>query len=93
MQTFIKKYDENVKVAKACGQSPDRKLKTLMHGRPLMVGPIINEKVRTFMVLLYKKGGHVSKKASAYEACDRTCTPFHMPKTLETCKKNHTLFN
>ena len=27
--TFVKKYDENVKVAKACGRSPDRKLKTL----------------------------------------------------------------
>ena len=25
--------------------------------------------------------------ASAYEACDHTCTPLHMPKTLETCKK------
>ena len=26
-------------------------------------------------------------KASAYEACDRTRTPPHTPKTLETCKK------
>ena len=23
VRTFVKKYDENVKVAKACGQSPD----------------------------------------------------------------------
>ena len=46
MQPFVKKYDENVKVAKACGWSLNRKLKTLMHGRPLMVGPIIDEKVR-----------------------------------------------
>ena len=50
--TFVKKYDENMKVAKACGSSPDRKLKTLMCGRPLMVGPIINEIVRKFMVSL-----------------------------------------
>ena len=28
VRTVAKKYDENVKVAKACGQSPDRKLKT-----------------------------------------------------------------
>ena len=48
--TFVKKYDENVKVAKACGRSPDRKLKTLMRGRSLMVRPIINEKVKNFMV-------------------------------------------
>ena len=26
-------------------------------------------------------------QASAYEACDRTRTPPHMFKTLETCKK------
>ena len=55
MPTFVKKYNENVKIAKACGQSPDRKLKTLMCGRPLMIGPIIYEKVRQFMVSLYKR--------------------------------------
>ena len=32
-------------------------------------------------------------QASAYEVCDRTCTPLHTPKTLETCKKKHTLFD
>ena len=55
MPTFVKKYNENVKIAKACGQSPDRKLKTLMCGRPLMIGPIIYEKVRQFKVSLYKR--------------------------------------
>ena len=60
VRTFVKKYDKNVKVAKACGQSPNRKLKTLMHGRPLRVRPIIDEKVRKFLVSLYKKGDHVS---------------------------------
>ena len=65
MRTFVKKYDENVKVAKACGQSPDRKLKTLMCGRLLMVGPMINEKVRKVIVSLYKKGGHVSRSITA----------------------------
>ena len=29
-------------------------------------------------------------QASAYEACDRTRTPLHTPKTLETCKKKST---
>ena len=46
---FVKKYDENVKVEKACGRSPDRKSKTLMRARPL-IGPIIDEKMRKFMV-------------------------------------------
>ena len=29
-------------------------------------------------------------QASAYEACDRTRTPLHTPKTLETCNKKST---
>ena len=68
MRIFVKKHDENVKVEKACGRSPDRKLKILMRGRPLMVGPIIDEKVRKFMVSLYKKGGHVSCSVAAKTA-------------------------
>ena len=68
VRTFVKKYGEDVKVGKACGRSPDRKLKTLMRGRPLMVGPIIDEKVRKFMVSLYKKGGHVSRSLAATTA-------------------------
>ena len=67
MQTFVKKYDKNMKVAKGCDRSPDRKLNTLMRGRPLMVGPIIDEKVRKFIVSLYKKG-HVSRSIAATTA-------------------------
>ena len=37
----------------------------LMRERPLMVGPIIDEKVRKFMASLYKKGGHVSRSIAA----------------------------
>ena len=33
-----------------------------------MVGPIIDEKVRKFMVLLYKKGGHVNHSIAATAA-------------------------
>ena len=67
MQTFVKKYDKNMKVAKGCDRSPDRKLNTLMRGRPLMVGPIIDEKVRKLIVSLYKKG-HVSRSIAATTA-------------------------
>ena len=31
----------------------------------------------------------ISLQALAYEACDHTRMPLHMPKTLETCKKRH----
>ena len=34
-----------------------------------------------------------STQASAYEVCDHTHTPLHMPKTLETCRKKHILFD
>ena len=29
----------------------------------------------------------ISLQASAYEACNRTCTPLHTPKILQTGKK------
>ena len=61
VRTFVKNYDKNVKVVKACGRSPDRNLKTLIRGRPLMVRPIIDEKVIKIMVSLYKKVGHVNR--------------------------------
>ena len=35
----------------------------------------------------------ITSQASAYEACDCMHMPPHMPKTLETCKKKHTLFD
>ena len=68
VQTFDKKYDQNVKVAKVSGQSPDKKLKHLMRGRPLMVASVIDEKVRKFMVSIYKKGGHVRCSIAATTA-------------------------
>ena len=36
-----------------------------MRGKLLMVGSIIDEKVRKFVVSLYKKGGHVSRSIAA----------------------------
>ena len=68
VQTFVKKYDENVKVSKVCGRSPDRELKNLMCRRPLMVRPIIDEKVRKLMVSLCKKGSHASRSIAATTA-------------------------
>ena len=32
----------------------------------------------------------ISLQASAYEACNRTCTPLHTPKILQTGKKKST---
>ena len=68
VRTFVKKHDQNVKIAKAYDQSPDKKLKNLMWGRPLIVGPVIDKKVWKFMVLLYEKGNHISRSIVATPA-------------------------
>ena len=79
-----------MKVPKACVWSCDRKLKTLMHARPLMVGPIINEKVRKFIVLLYKKGGHANCSIAATTAMvllsrmDGECVNIYKGKTKQS---------
>ena len=65
---FVRKFDENIKVAKASGQPPEKRIKLLVRGRPLMTGPIIDEKVRKFMVSLYTKGGHVSRSIATTTA-------------------------
>ena len=43
--------------------------------------------------IIRKQTCSVCFQASAYEACDCTHMPLHTSKTLETCKKKHTLFN
>ena len=59
---------KNSNVPTACGWSPDKKLKNLMHERHLMVGPVIDLKVQKFMVSLYKKSSQVSHSIAATTA-------------------------
>ena len=74
VRAFVKRYDQNVKVAKAWGRSPDKKLNNLMQGRSLMVGPAIDEKVRKFMVYFIKSGnvGRSIAAATAMVLASRT---------------------
>ena len=58
MRSFLKKYNEQVRVEKILNQSPAERITT--RGRPLMVGPVIDEKVQKFLMALFKKGGHIS---------------------------------
>ena len=53
-----------------------------MCGRPLTIGPIIDEKVRKLMVSLYKKGGHVSRSIAS------TTTMFLLSRTDDESVKN-----
>ena len=60
MRSFSKKYNEQVKIEKTLNQPPAEYITSLTRGRPLIVGPVIDEKVRKFLMPLFKKGGHIS---------------------------------
>ena len=58
--SFLKKYNEQVRIKRTLNQPPAERITNLTWGRPLIVGPVINEKVRKFLMVLFKKGGHIS---------------------------------
>ena len=60
MRSFLKKYNEQVRIEKTLNQPPAERITNLTRGRPFMVGPVINEKVRKFLMALFKKGRHIS---------------------------------
>ena len=55
----------------------------------------------SFLVFLQLKSSLILFRSANYsilirlqhETCDRTRTPLHTPKTLETCKEKHALFD
>ena len=65
MRSFLKKYNEQVRIEKTLNQPPAECITTLTRGRPLMVGPVIDEKVQKFLMALFEKGGHISVTTSA----------------------------
>ena len=60
VRSFLKKYNEQVRIEKTLNQLPAERITNLTRGRSLMVGPAIDEKVRKFLIALFKKGGHIS---------------------------------
>ena len=60
MGSFLKKYNEQVRIEKNLNQPPSEHITNLTWGRPLMVGPVIDEKVRKLFMTLFKKCGHIS---------------------------------
>ena len=55
MRSFLKKYNEQVRIEKTLNQPPVERITNLTRGRPLMVGPVIDEKVQKFLMPLFKK--------------------------------------
>ena len=60
MRSFLKKYNEQVRIEKTLNQPPAERIINLTRGRPLMVGPVIDERGRKFLMALFRKGGHIS---------------------------------
>ena len=60
MRSFLKKCNEQVRIEKTLNQPPAERITNLIRGRPLMVGSVVDEKVRKFLMALFKKGGHIS---------------------------------
>ena len=57
MRSSLKKYNEQVRMQKTLNQPP---AESLTRGRPLIVDPVIHEKVQKFLMALLKKDGHIS---------------------------------
>ena len=49
-----------MRIEKTVNQPPAERIINLTQGRPLMVGPVIDEKVQKFLMALFQKGGHIS---------------------------------
>ena len=49
-----------MRIEKTLNQPPPERITNLTRGKPLMVGPVIDEKVRKFLIALFKKGRHIS---------------------------------
>ena len=60
--------NELVRIEKTLNQPPDERITNLTRGRPLMVVSIIDEKVRKFLMALFKKGGHISYRLASTTA-------------------------
>ena len=63
-----KNMTKTLNLQKTCRHHLKKKLKNLKRGRSLMVVSVIDEKVQKFMVLLYKKAGHISRSIAAATA-------------------------
>ena len=63
-----KNMTKTLNLQKTCRHHLKKKLKNLKRGRSLMVVSVIDEKVQKFMLLLYKKAGHISRSIAAATA-------------------------
>ena len=65
---FLKKYKEQLEVARRNDRSPEKRITNLPRGRPVLIGVLVEEKVRNFLMALHLKGGHISYDIAATTA-------------------------
>ena len=54
MRSFLKKCNEQVTKEETLNHLPAERITNLTRGKPLMVGPVIDKKVRKFLMALFK---------------------------------------
>ena len=64
---FIVKYKKKMAETTDAARA-EKRIACLPQGRPVMVGPLVEEKVRKFLMALHIKGGHVSYEIAATTA-------------------------
>ena len=47
-------------IEKTLNQASTDRIINLIRGKPLMIGPVVNEKVQNLLMALFNKGGHIS---------------------------------
>ena len=67
-EVFWKKCNEQVRIEKTLNQPSAELITNLTRGRSLMVGPVIDEKVRKFLVALFRKGRDISYRIASTTA-------------------------
>ena len=57
-----------MRIQKNINQPPAESISNLTQGRPLVAGPVIDEKVQKFLMALFKKDRHMSYKSASTAA-------------------------
>ena len=57
-----------MRIEKTLNQAPVERITNITRGRPLIIGPAIDEKVQKFFMALFKKRGHISDRIASTTA-------------------------
>ena len=64
-EKFFEKIQLTSEDRESLHQSPAERITNLTRGRPLIVGPVIDEKVQKFLMTLFRKGAQISYRIAS----------------------------